>query len=55
MQRGEIWRIRLANSGGHSQAGERPTVIVKHNSATSKLPTILQVPFTSKLTTQRFP
>lgn len=55
MRRGEIWRIRLANSGGHAQSGERPALIVQHNSATSKLPTILQVPFTTKLSSQRFP
>jgi len=55
MRRGEIWRVRLATSSGHAQTGERPTVIVQNNSATSNLSTVLQVPFTSRLAAQRFP
>jgi mRNA interferase MazF len=55
MRKGEIWRVRLPVAVGHKQAGERPAVIVQNNSVTSSLPTVLVVPFTSKLKATRFP
>ena len=55
MRKGEVWRVRLPFGVGHKQAGERPAVIVQNNSLTSSLPTVLVVPFTSKLAAQRFP
>jgi len=55
MRKGEIWRVRLPFGAGHKQAGERPGLIVQNNALTASLPTILVVPFTSKLAAQRFP
>ena len=55
MRKGEIWRIRLPDTLGHKQTGERPAVIVQNNALTASLPTILVVPFTSKLKASRFP
>jgi len=55
MRRGEIWRVRLPTTPGHTQSGERPAIVLQNNSYTSSLPTVLLVPFTSKLAAQRFP
>jgi mRNA interferase MazF len=55
MRKGEVWRVALPFTGGHNQAGERPALIVQNNSLIAALPTVLVVPFTSKLTAQRFP
>jgi mRNA-degrading endonuclease toxin of MazEF toxin-antitoxin module len=55
MRKGEIWRVRLPFATGHKQSGERPALIVQDNSFTGSLPTILAVPFTSKLNAKRFP
>ena len=54
MKRGEVWRVRLPATGGHTQAGERPAVIVQ-NDKFSQLPTVLLVPFTSRMAASRFP
>ncbi len=54
MRKGEVWRVRLPIASGHKQAGERPAVIVQNNSFTASLPTVLVVPFTSKLNAKRF-
>ena len=55
MRRGEIWRVRLPTTQGHTQSGERPALIIQNNQASTSLPTVLLVPFTSKLAAQRFP
>ena len=55
MSKGEVWRVRLPVSTGHKQAAERPAVIVQNNSFIAALPTVLVVPFTSKLAARRFP
>jgi mRNA interferase MazF len=55
MRKGEIWRVRLPFGAGHKQAGERPALIVQNNAMTVGLPTVLAVPFTSKLAARRFP
>jgi mRNA interferase MazF len=54
MKRGEVWRVRLPGGAGRAQAGERPAVIMQNEPYLSSLPTILMVPFTSKLATKRF-
>lgn len=55
MRKGKVWRVRLPVATGHKQAGERPAVIVQNNVFTGPLPTVLVVPFTSKLNAKRFP
>jgi len=55
MKRGELWRIRLPIGPGHTQAGERPAVVVQDDAYIAKLPTVLVVPFTSTKAALRFP
>ena len=55
MRRGEIWRVRLPATPGHAQSSERPAIVLQNNQASAQLPIVLLVPFTSKLTAQRFP
>jgi mRNA interferase MazF len=54
MRKGEVWRVRLPTVSGHTQAGERPAVIVQNDPYLATLPTLLLVPFTSKLSASRF-
>lgn len=55
MKRGDIYLVDLPfSSAGHEQGGNRPALIV-HNDETSKiLSVIMIIPFTSKLSAQRF-
>ena len=55
MKKGDIWRIRMPTVSGHTQAGERPAIIMQDSSFNTKLPTVLIVPFTSTIRTTRFP
>ena len=55
MKRGEVWRVRLPAGQGHAQSGERPAVVIQADKLNATLPTVLVVPFTSTLATQRFP
>lgn len=55
MERGEVWRVRLPAGQGHAQSGERPAVVIQADILNATLPTVLVVPFTSTLATQRFP
>ena len=55
MKRGEVWRVRMPAVPGHTQAGERPAIIVQDESFNLLLPTVLIVPFTSTQRTTRFP
>ena len=55
MKKGEVWRVRLPSVPGHTQAGERPAVIVQNEPFLSSLPTVQIVPFTSQLAASRFP
>jgi mRNA-degrading endonuclease toxin of MazEF toxin-antitoxin module len=55
MTKGEVWRIRLPPAAGHTQAGERPAVIVQNDAYTTTLPTVLVVPLTGTLAAARFP
>ncbi|HEV3237703.1 MAG TPA: type II toxin-antitoxin system PemK/MazF family toxin [Gemmataceae bacterium] len=54
MQRGEVWRVRLPPAAGRTQAGERPAVVIQNEPFLTSLPTVLIVPFTSKLAARRF-
>jgi mRNA interferase MazF len=54
MKRGEVWRVRLPFGAGHTQAGERPAIIVQDGPFIASLPTVLIVPFTSTLSATRF-
>jgi mRNA interferase MazF len=54
MNKGEVWRVRLPSVPGHTQAGERPAVIVQNDPFIATLPTVLVVPFTSKQAATRF-
>ena len=47
MKRGDVWRVRLPTVPGHTQAGERPAIIMQDDSFNVSLPTVLIVPFTS--------
>ena len=55
MKRGEVWRVRLPSGQGHAQSGERPALILQADQFHASLPTVLVVPFTRTLATQRFP
>jgi mRNA interferase MazF len=55
MQRGEIWRVDIAFTPGHAQAGMRPAVIPQVDALIATLPTVLVVPFTSSRGATRFP
>jgi len=54
MQDGDIYMIEFPSTGGHEQAGLRPAIIVQ-TLAIEKVPTILIVPFTSKIKAADFP
>jgi mRNA interferase MazF len=54
MKRGEVWRVRLPSTPGHTQAGERPAIIVQGDSFIRSLPTVLIVPLTSTSAALRF-
>lgn len=54
MKRGEVWRVRLPFGAGHTQAGERPAIIVQDGVFNALLPTVLVVPFTSTQAATRF-
>jgi mRNA interferase MazF len=54
MKRGEVWRVRLPFGAGHTQAGERPGLIVQDDPFNISLPTVLIVPFTGTQAATRF-
>lgn len=55
MKKGDVWRVRMPAVPGHTQAGERPAIILQDESVNVTLPTVLIVPFTSTLRTTRYP
>jgi mRNA interferase MazF len=46
--------VRIPYAPGHTQAGERPALIVQDDPFVASLPTIMIVPFTSTLGATRF-
>ena len=54
MKKGEVWRASLPFGPGHTQAGERPAVLIQDDAFNSSLPTVLVVPFTGTLAASRF-
>jgi mRNA interferase MazF len=54
MKKGEIWRVRLPPASGHTQAGERPAIIVQNDPHIASLPTVLVVPLTGTQAASRF-
>jgi len=55
MRRGEVWNVDIPFTPGHTQAGERPAVILQDDPFIVTLPTVLIVPFTGSQRTTRFP
>lgn len=55
MKKGEVWRVRLPFGGGHTQAGERPAIIIQDETVTASLPTVFVVPLTGTQAASRFP
>ncbi len=54
MKKGEVWLARLPPAAGHTQAGDRPALIVQNDAFLAVLPTVLVVPFTGSLAAARF-
>ncbi len=54
MRKGEVWKVRLPPAAGHTQAGERPAIIVQNDQHTAALPTVVVVPLTGTLAASRF-
>jgi mRNA interferase MazF len=54
LNHGDIHRVNLPDRGGREQRGRRPAVIWQDTAAFPRLPTVLTIPLTSKLDTQRF-
>lgn len=54
MKRGEVWRVRLPFGPGHTQAGERPAILLQDDSFNLTLPTDLIIPFTTSQGATRF-
>ena len=55
MKRGDIHWIHVPSTQDHVQSGTRPHVIVQNDFCTSHLSTLLVVPLTSNLNSQRYP
>ena len=55
MDIGDIYTVEIPPSDGHEQAGTRPAIIVQAPQFENRLPTVLIIPLTSKLTAQAFP
>jgi mRNA interferase MazF len=54
MKKGEVWRVSLPFGPGHTQAGERPAVVVQDDPFNISLPTVLIVPLTGTQAASRF-
>lgn len=58
MNRGDIVLVDLptpAGDPGHEQSGHRPALLIHSNAISNNLPVLMIIPFTSKLTAQRYP
>lgn len=55
MEIGDVYTVEIPPSNGHEQAGARPAIIAQAPKFGDRLPTVLIVPLTSRLTAQSFP
>lgn len=55
MEIGDVYAVEIPASDGHEQAGARPAIIAQAPQFGDRLPTVLIVPLTSRLTAQSFP
>lgn len=58
MARGDIVLVNLpqpAGAAGHEQVGRRPALVVHDDATSPTLSVIMIIPFTSKLSAERFP
>ena len=55
MEIGDVFAVEIPASDGHEQAGARPAIIAPAPQFGDRLPTVLIVPQTSRLTAQSFP
>jgi mRNA interferase MazF len=55
MEIGDVYTVEIPASNGHEQAGARPAIIAQAPHFGDRLPTVLIVPLTSRLTAQSFP
>jgi mRNA interferase MazF len=55
MEIGDVYSVEIPVSDGHEQAGTRPAIIAQAPQFGARLPTVLVVPLTSRLTAQSFP
>lgn len=55
MKPGDVYWVDFPASAGRAQAGRRPAIVVQGSAASSKLPTVLVIPFTTQQDALRFP
>ena len=55
MEIGDVYAVEIPASDGHQQAGARPAIIAQAPQFGDRLPTVLIVPLTSRLTAASFP
>lgn len=55
MDVGEIYSVEIPSSDGHEQAGTRPAIVVQTPQFENRLPTVVIIPLTSRLTARTFP
>lgn len=55
MKAGDIYFVEIPESNGREQQGVRPVVIVQTTINIDKIPTVLVVPFTTKIKAASFP
>ncbi|MBI4601434.1 MAG: type II toxin-antitoxin system PemK/MazF family toxin [Planctomycetes bacterium] len=54
MSHGDVHWIDLPDRGGREQRGRRPAIVWQDTAAFPRLPTVLVIPFTSRLDALRF-
>ncbi|MBM4067263.1 MAG: type II toxin-antitoxin system PemK/MazF family toxin [Planctomycetes bacterium] len=55
MKAGDIYLVEIPGSNGREQQGVRPAIIVQTTVNIDKVPTVLVVPFTTKIKAASFP
>jgi mRNA-degrading endonuclease toxin of MazEF toxin-antitoxin module len=55
MNVGEVYWVEFPAGAGRAQAGRRPSILVQGAAASTRLPTVLLIPFTTQLDALRFP